>query len=52
MHEALSRSFGTTLDIVHDEGGPPITRRTSGLSERVTLLAFVQPSLATLAQFG
>jgi hypothetical protein len=31
MHEALCRSFGTTLDMVHDEGGPPLTQRTSGL---------------------
>ena len=32
MHEALCRPSGTTLDIVHAEGGPPITQRTSGLS--------------------
>jgi hypothetical protein len=32
MHEALCRSFGTTLDMVHDEGGPPLTQRTSGLA--------------------
>ena len=25
MHEDLCQSFGTTLDMVHDEGGPPIT---------------------------
>src|SRR6516165_3386209 len=32
MHEALCRSSGTTLDILHVErGGPPITQRTSGL---------------------
>src|SRR4051812_27016472 len=31
MHEALCRSFGTTLDSVHAEDGPPITQRTSGL---------------------
>jgi hypothetical protein len=31
MYEALCRPFGTTLDIVHTEGGPPITQRTSGL---------------------
>ncbi len=31
MYEALCRSFGTTLDMVHDEDGPPITQRTSGL---------------------
>jgi hypothetical protein len=35
MHEALCRSFGTTLDMVHDEDGPPITQRTSGLSQMV-----------------
>ena len=33
MHEALCRSFGTTLDIVDDEGGPPIKHRTSDLGE-------------------
>jgi hypothetical protein len=32
MHEALCRSSGTTLDSVHAEDGPPITQRTSGLS--------------------
>jgi hypothetical protein len=31
MYEALCRPFGTTLDIVHDEGRPPITPRTWGL---------------------
>ena len=31
MHEALCRSSGTTHDMVHDEDGPPITQRTSGL---------------------
>src|SRR4051812_29758717 len=31
MHEALCRPSSTTLDIVHAEGGPPITQRTSGL---------------------
>lgn len=31
MHEALCRPSGTTLDILHAEGGPPITQRTSGL---------------------
>ena len=31
MHEALYRPSGTTLDIVHDEGGPPITQRILGL---------------------
>jgi 7,8-dihydropterin-6-yl-methyl-4-(beta-D-ribofuranosyl)aminobenzene 5'-phosphate synthase len=31
MHEALCRSFGTTLDILHARDGPPITQRTSGL---------------------
>ena len=34
MHEALCRSFGTTLDIVHDEDGPPITQRIWGLGNR------------------
>jgi Domain of unknown function (DUF4268) len=34
MYEALCRPFGTTLDIVHDEGGPPITPRTWGLDEK------------------
>ena len=33
MHEALCRSSGTTLDSVHAEDGPPITQRTSGLSD-------------------
>jgi hypothetical protein len=31
MYEALCRPFGTTLDTVHDEGGPPFTQRTWGL---------------------
>ena len=31
MHEALCRPSGKTLDIVHEEDGPPITQRTSGL---------------------
>ena len=31
MHEALCRSFGTTLGSVHAEDGPPTTQRTSGL---------------------
>ena len=34
MHEALCRSFGTTLDICMARDGPPITQRTSGLDER------------------
>ncbi len=38
MYEALCRPFGTTLDTVHDEGGPPITQRTWGLGE--TLVPF------------
>jgi hypothetical protein len=35
MHEALCRPSSTTLDIVHAEGGPPITQRTSGLDPEV-----------------
>jgi hypothetical protein len=31
MYEALCRPSGTTLDIVHDKGGPPFTQRTLGL---------------------
>ncbi len=31
MYEALCRPSGTTLDIVHAKGGPPITQRTWGL---------------------
>ncbi len=34
MYEALCRPFGTTLDTVHDEGGPPITQRTWGLGRK------------------
>jgi len=40
MHEALRRSSGTTLDSVHVEDGPPITQRTSGLSDLLTKLDF------------
>ena len=36
MHEALCRSSGTILDILHDEDGPPITQRTSGLARSDT----------------
>ncbi len=36
MHEALCRSFGTTLDMVHDEDRPPITQRTLGLAAKNT----------------
>ena len=45
MHEALCRSFGTTLDMMHDEGGPPITQRTSGL-EACSLTAWLQQGLS------
>ena len=37
MLEALCRSSGTTLDSVHVEDGPPITQRTSGLTESCSL---------------
>ena len=37
MYEALCRPFGTTLDTVHDEGGPPITQRTWGLGALLEL---------------
>jgi hypothetical protein len=33
MLEALCRQSSTTLDIVHAEDGPPITKRTSGLGD-------------------
>ncbi len=32
MYEALCRPSGTTLDIIHAMGGPPITQRTLGLA--------------------
>src|ERR1700692_3168622 len=32
MNEALCRPSGTTLDIIHAEGGLPITQRTLGLT--------------------
>ncbi len=37
MYEALCRPFGTTLDTVHEEGGPPITQRTWGLNSLAQL---------------
>jgi hypothetical protein len=45
MYEALCRPFGTTLDIVHDEGRPPITPRTWGLAwKRAAALQKLEPS--------
>ncbi len=35
MKEALCRPSGTTLDTMHDEDGPPITQRASGLEASI-----------------
>jgi hypothetical protein len=34
MYEALRRPSGTTLDIIHAKGGPPIAQRTWGLGSK------------------
>jgi hypothetical protein len=50
MLEALCRQSSTTLDIVHAEDGPPITKRTSGLVEPkrdCSIRSFYAPARST-----
>jgi hypothetical protein len=47
MYEALCRPFGTTLDILHDEGGPPITQRTLGLGQETEMADIDHPTPQT-----
>ena len=44
MHGALCRTSSTTLDILHAEGGPPITQQTSGLVRRGSAARLAPPN--------